>query len=252
MFQHLTLNNPLAILDLETTGINTQQDRVVEISVLKVFLDGSHESKTRRLNPCMPIPARASEVHGISDADVQNEAKFGDIANSLLGYLEGCDLCGYNAKRFDLKMLEAEFKRAGKCFAPQSHCIIDPLEIFQRYEPGPWKLTSAVQFYLGRDHTTAHSAAGDVQATAEVLDAMVGRYTDLPKNIQAITKQLRNSCDPDGFFRQTGGEIRFVKGKHRGVNIEFVAQNEPSYLNWMLGENFAIETKALIRHALGI
>ncbi len=114
MLKNLALTRPLAVIDLETTGVNPQTDRIVEACVLKLLPAGGKKQITRRLNPGIPIPAEASAVHGIFDADVAGEPAFAAVAGSLMDLLDGCDLCGFNIRRFDLRVLHAEFQRAGR------------------------------------------------------------------------------------------------------------------------------------------
>jgi DNA polymerase-3 subunit epsilon len=114
MFKNLVLEKPLAVIDLETTGTDPQSDRIVEIGILKVTADGRRFRLILRLNLEVPIPPAATEVHGITDADVADEPRFADVADNLIAFLDGCDLCGFNLKRFDLRLLHTEFTRAGK------------------------------------------------------------------------------------------------------------------------------------------
>ena len=162
MLKNIRLERPLVVLDLETTGTKVQTDRIVEISLLKLLPDGTNEIKTRRLNPGIPIPAEATAIHGITDADVANENSFRQIARSLAAYLEGCDLCGYNIWNFDLKMLVNEFKRADVPFSVEGRHIIDPCRIFHKREPRD--LTAALRFYCRMEHEGAHGAEADVLA----------------------------------------------------------------------------------------
>lgn len=250
MIPNLTLRRPLAVLDLETTGVDTRTDRVVEISVLKVWPERRVEEYTRRLNPGVPIPREATAVHGIGDADVRDAPRFEDVADDLRARLDDCDLCGFNLKRFDLPLLAAEFRRAGCPFVLEGRALIDPQEIFHARERRD--LTAAVRFYLGRDHDGAHGAAADVRATAAVLDAMLARYPDLRRDVEGLHGQFLDprAVDPNGFFTRVGGEIRFAKGKHRGQPLAFIARTSPDYLEWMLAQDFFEDTKAIAREAL--
>jgi DNA polymerase-3 subunit epsilon len=250
MFTNLTLTRPLAVIDLETTGVNPQMDRIVEVSVLKAFPDGTKKHVTRRLNPGIHIPPEASEVHGIYDADVASAPTFAEVADRMLNFLDGCDLCGFNIRRFDLRMLHAEFLRAGRTLPLAGRAIIDPLQIFHARERRD--LTAAVQFYLGREHDEAHSAAADVVAAAEVLDAMLERYKDLPREVEGLFECLKdpNEVDSNGFFTRVDGQIRFALGKHRGQPLSAVAASNPDYLQWMLAQDFFEDTKSVVRDAL--
>jgi len=250
MFRNLKLRRPLAVLDLETTGVDVKTDRIVEIGILAVRPGRPAEQHTRRVNPGVPIPPGATAVHGITDDDVAGAPAFGAVADDLLTRLDGCDLCGFNVKRFDLPLLYNEFRRAGRSFPLDGRAVIDPQEIFHAYEPRD--LTAAVRFYLGREHADARGAAADVRATAAVLDAMLGRYADLKRDVDGLHAQFRDpdAVDSAGFFTRVAGEIRFAKGKHRGQPLDFVARNSPDYLQWMLGQDFFEDAKAVARDAL--
>jgi DNA polymerase-3 subunit epsilon len=250
MFNYLVLHKPLAILDLETTGTEPQTDRIVEISVLKALPDGRQRHRNQRINPGIPIPAAATDVHGIADADVADEPAFEDIATELRVFLDGCDLCGFNLKRFDLRLLYAEFKRAGQPLSLEGRAILDLMEIFHAREPRD--LAAAVRFYCGREHEGAHRAAADTCAAAEVLDAMLARYADLPRTVPGLDQHLKNpnAADSAGHFIRIEGEIRFAFGKYRGQPLAAVARMRPDYLQWMLGQDFFDDTKALVKAAL--
>ena len=109
----LNLKKPIIFFDLETTGVDVTHDRIVEISMIKVLPSGEEIEKTRRVNPGIPIPAEATAVHHITDADVANEPSFRQIAKSLANEMVGCDIAGFNSNRFDIPMLDQEFQRAG-------------------------------------------------------------------------------------------------------------------------------------------
>jgi len=250
MFMNVTLQRPLAIIDLETTGREPHIDRIVEISVLKIFPGGQTEQRTRRINPEMPIPPEASAVHGIRDEDVAGEPRFSQLAASLLAFLDGCDLCGYNIKRYDLRVLHAEFARAGLTLPLAGRAVIDPLEIFHTRERRD--LTAAVQFYCARDHAGAHGAAADVLATAAVLDAMMTRYSDLPRTIADLHENFRQPVpvDSKGCFTRDKDQFVFAFGKHEGRPVDDVAQEARDYLEWILEAAFPDDTKAVVRSVL--
>jgi DNA polymerase-3 subunit epsilon len=250
MLVNIALEKPLVVLDVETTGTDPQNDRIVEISILKILPDGRRIHRTRRLNPGVPIPPAATAVHGITDADVACELRFEKVACGLLALLDGCDLCGFNLKKFDLRVLYSEFARAGYSLPLEGRAVIDPMEIFHRREPRD--LAAAVRTYLGREHQGGHSAAADVLATAEVLDAMLARYADLPRTVAGLHEHFTDPdrIDSDGFFRQVQGTLRFTKGKHRGEPLDAIAATSPDYLEWMLSQSFFEDTKHVVREAL--
>ncbi len=251
MFKHLVLHKPLAILDLETTGTDPQTDRIVEIGILKVLPDGRAEHRNHRVNPGIPIPPAATAIHGIADADVANEPRFVQLAANLRAFLEGCDLCGFNIKRFDLRVLYVEFNRASLPLSLEGRAILDPMEIFHAREPRD--LAAAVRFYCARcEHENAHAAFADVLAAAEVFDAMLGRYADLPRTVAGLHQHLKNpnAVDSAGNFTRVEGQLQFAFGKYRGQPLDAVARTKPDYLQWMLAQDFFDDTKAIVKDAL--
>ena len=150
MLSHqLKLRKPLAVFDLETTGINMIKDRIVEISIAKANIDGSVTIKTRRVNPGMPIPLESSLIHGIYDEDVANEPTFKQIAKSMAQFLEGCDLAGFNSNRFDVPMLVEEFLRNDVDFDTKNRRLIDAQRIYHLMEPR--NLSAAYNFYCKKE-----------------------------------------------------------------------------------------------------
>lgn len=198
------------------------------------------------MNPGIPIPAEATAIHGITDADVADLPAFPAIARGLLDFLDGCDLAGFNLKRFDLKVLCAEFARCGIDFPLAGRAIIDVCVMF--HELHPRDLTAAVRHYVGAPDFAAHSAAGDVSATAEVLDAMIERHAELPRTVADLGAVFTNpdAVDIDECFVRRGGELVFAFGKHNGRPI----REHRSYLEWMLREPFLSDTKKIAREAL--
>jgi DNA polymerase-3 subunit epsilon len=166
-------------------------------------------------------------------------------------FLNGCDLCGYNLLRFDLRLLLNEYGRAGISFPLQGRRIIDPCRIF--YQREPRDLAAAVLFYCGREHDGAHGAQADVLATLAVLEAQLDRYADLPKSVNALHEHLRDptTVDLDGMFsRRPDGAVVFAKGKYKGRPLEEIAATKPDYLEWMLREDFFDDTKTVVAAAM--
>ena len=247
------LDRPLAFFDLETTGLNPKTDRIVELALLRVAPDGEVVERVRRFNPGVPIPADASRVHGITDEMVAAEPPFSARAKSLLELLEGCDLAGFNIRRFDLPMLLAEFKRAGLELDIKDRRIIDIQAIYHREEKRD--LTAAARFYLGREHPKAHSALSDIRTSAAVLSAQLTRYPHLPRDLQGLHAYCDESVpfltEVDRWFVRTDAGLVFRRGRHRGKALQDVATNERDYLDWMLGaEDMDDEVLALVRAAI--
>jgi DNA polymerase-3 subunit epsilon len=243
----LQLTRPLVIFDLETTGINTTHDRIVEMCLLKVFPDGLEELRTLRFNPGIPIPAAATAVHGISDADVADMPFFKDLAAELNQYLAHCDFGGFNSNKFDFPMLVEEFYRAGIELEVEKRHFIDAQRIFHLKEPR--NLSAAFRFYCDGNLENAHSAEADTLATWEVLKAQLERYGDLPQSLEGLHKfsGQNNLADLAGrLVYGSDGEVQFNFGKHRGKRVKEVLLKEPSYYTWMMEGDFPQQTKNVL------
>ncbi len=243
----LNLKNPIVFFDLETTGINISSDRIVEISVLKINVDGSQESKTFRVNPEMPIPNEASEIHGIYDADVADSPTFKELANQLAVFMEGCDLAGFNSNKFDIPLLAEEFLRVGNDFDMTRRKFIDVQTIFHKMEKRT--LGAAYQFYCGKELTDAHSAEADTRATYEVLLAQLERYEELQNDVAFLANYsaFNRNVDFAGriIFNDKGEEV-FNFGKYKGKPVEEVLAKDQGYYGWMMNGDFPLFTKKVL------
>ncbi|MFC0185445.1 DNA polymerase-3 subunit epsilon [Pseudarcicella hirudinis] len=256
MQHQLKLKKPLAFFDLETTGINVQRDRIVEICIAKANIDGTVSVKTRRVNPGIPIPLESSLIHGIYDADVKDEPSFKQIAKSLAQFIEGCDLAGFNSNRFDVPMLVEEFLRNDVEFDMKNRRLIDAQRIFHLMEPR--NLTAAYKFYCGKVLEGAHGAEADTLATLEVLNAQVQHYEGVTikndkgeeyepvKNDMEALHEITSSKIVDFAqrlaYNKEGVEI-INFGKHAGKPVAQVLKDEPSYYDWMMKGDFPLDTK---------
>ena len=244
----LNLKNPLVFFDLETTGINITKDRIVEISLLKVYPNGKEEIRSYRINPEMHIPEESTAIHGITDEDVKDCPTFKQLAKTLTDFLEGCDMAGFNSSRFDVPMLAEEFLRAGVDFDMSKRKFVDVQIIFHKKEQRT--LEAAYRFYCDKELENAHSAEADAVATYEVLKSQLEKYPDLENDINVLSKEFssfNNNVDFAGriVFNEKGEEV-FNFGKHKGKSVAEVFKNEPSYYAWMMEGDFPLNTKQVI------
>ena len=241
----LNLKRPIVFFDLETTGVDAAKDRIVEISMVKVMPDGEEIIKTRRINPEMPIPPEATEVHHITDEDVKDCPTFRQIAKSLYQFMEGCDFGGFNSNRFDLPMLVEEFLRVGVDVDFKNRKFVDVQNIFHKMEERT--LVAAYRFYCNKDLTEAHSAEADTLATYEVLKAQLDRYDILENSIESLAKFSTRveTADYAGriAYNDKGEEI-FTFGKYKGIPVRKVFEEiDPSYYSWLMNGDFPAYTK---------
>jgi DNA polymerase III subunit epsilon len=252
----LNLKIPLCFFDLETTGINITQDRIIEIAVIKVMPNGEVIKKCNVVNPTIPIAPESTAIHGISNEDVKDKPTFKEVAKDYARFFEGADLAGFNILKFDVPMLVEEFLRAGVEFDYSRKKLIDAQKIFHMMEKRT--LSAAFKFYCEKDMVDAHSAEADTQATMEVLYAQLKRYenqevTDglgkkmgIIKNDMDVLNKLFSSelVDLAGrMTRNNKGEPVFNFGKHKNKPVLEVFKIEPSYYDWMMNGDFPLDTK---------
>ena len=244
----LNLTRPIVFFDLETTGIDIVNDRIVEICLLKVFPNGNEESKVMRINPTVHIPEEASAVHGIFDENVANCPTFKEVAADVWDFFKGCDIGGFNSNRFDIPMLVEEFLRAG-INADLHHCLcIDVQNIYHKLERRT--LVAAYKFYCHKDLENAHSALADTQATYEVLCAQLDHYPDVLKNdadfLAEYSKTNRNLDYAGRIVLDDNDTPVFNFGKYRGMSVSEVLRRDPGYYSWMMQGDFALNTKQVL------
>lgn len=249
---NLKLDRPLIFFDLETTGVSVVNDRIVEISVVKVFPDGNKQVTTRRVNPQMPIPPGASEVHGIYDKDVENEPAFELIADNLFRYFADCDLAGYNILKFDIPLLTAEFKRCDLDFSMEGRRVVDAFNIFCKKFPR--NLAGAYEFFCGKTIENAHSAEADTLATLEVLEGQLKMYPDLPRDVAGLD-EFCDMSDPDavdkgGRFKWQGDRVIVNFGKNSGTSLRDICIDNPGFLQWIVKADFPDDVKKIASDAL--
>lgn len=257
---NLNLKNPIVFIDLETTGMNIASDRIVEIALLKICVDGHEEEKSLRINPEIPITEEASRIHGIYDEDVVSELTFKEVAKSLAKFLEGCDLAGFNSNRFDIPLLAEEFLRAGVDIDLKCRKFIDVQAIFHKMEKRT--LAAAYKFYCGKTLVDAHSAMADTKATYEVLKAQLDVYKDteyednngvktipVVNNIEKLSEFSSYDMNVDFVgrvvYNDKGIEV-FNFGKNKGIPVEQVFKEQPGYYNWIIDNDFPLYTKKIL------
>lgn len=244
----LNLSKPICFFDLETTGIDVARDRVVEISILKVFPNGNKESRTWLVNPEMPIPPASSAIHGITDEKVANEPTFKELSKTIYNMIKDSDLAGYNSNRFDIPVLAEELLRSDIDFDMGSRVAVDVQTIFHKMEQRT--LSAAYKFYCGKSLEDAHTAEADTNATYEVLKLQLDRYKDdLENNMKFLSEftTRKQTADFAGFiiFNEDGEEA-FSFGKHKGKRVEDVMEQEPGYFGWLLNADFPLYTKKVL------
>jgi DNA polymerase-3 subunit epsilon len=243
----LKLNRPICFFDLETTGVEVAKDRIVEISIFKVFPNGNKESKTWLVNPEIKIPFQVSQIHGITDEKVANEPTFKELSSQVYAMIKDSDLAGFNSDRFDIPLLAEELLRAGVDFDMKNRVSVDVQTIFHKMEERT--LSAAYKFYCGQSLENAHSAEADTMATYEILKSQLERYPELENDMKSLSEftTRKKSVDFAGFIalNDKGQEI-FTFGKHKGALVEKILEEEPGYFGWIQNADFPLYTKKVL------
>ena len=244
----LNLTKPIVFFDLETTGVNIATDKVVEISILKVFPNGNKESKTWLVNPEIEIPKEAADIHRITNEKVVTEPTFKELAPEISKLIEGCDLAGFNSNRFDIPLLAEELMRADIDFDMKNRKAIDVQVIFHKKEQRT--LSAGYQFYCGKELEGAHGAEADTNATYEILLAQLDKYQDIENTVDALSEYSTHGKRADfaGFILMNDKDQEiFSFGKYKGRTVEDVLKENPGYNNWMQNADFPLYTKKVLR-----
>lgn len=256
MFSKLHLYRPLAVFDIEATGLNIRTDRIVELSIIRVSADWTEETRTWLLNPTIPIPLESTAIHGITDADVADCPTFLDVVDEIDTFLADCDLAGFNLIHFDIPMLQEEFLRCGRELDVDSRRVLDAQRIYHAMEPRD--LSAALKFFCGREHMDAHGAEADARATLDVIKGEFEKYSeaveDFPSDMEAVDRRF-NARDPlnadrAGRIRWINGELCVNFGKKKGTPLRQLHDEDPGFLKWMVKSDFPFDTRQLAADAL--
>ncbi|GAB2774025.1 exonuclease domain-containing protein [Salinimicrobium soli] len=244
----LKLTKPICFFDLEATGMNVAKDRIVEISILKIYPNGNKESRTWLVNPEMTIPKEVVAVHNITNEKVANEPTFKELAGTIYEMIRGCDIAGYNSNRYDIPLLAEEMLRAGVDFDMKNMLAVDVQTIFHKMEQRT--LSAAYRFYCGKELDGAHRAEADTEATYEVLKSQLDRYgEDLQNDVKWLSEfsARKNCADFAGFisYNKKGQEV-FSFGKHKNKCVEDILEQEPGYFGWFQNADFPLYTKKVL------
>ena len=249
----MQLTNPLVVLDLETTGTWVDRDKIIEIALIKVNLDGSKEKYEKRVNPLMSIPKEVCELTGITNEDVHDCPPFKELAKEVIEFIGDSDLAGFNLIRFDLPLLERECNEAGLEFKWQNAKVYDAQKVYHFKEKRD--LTAAYRFYCDKDLTNAHSAMADTEATLAILEAQVDKYVGENDNVDSLLefqyKPTAEFYDDERKFRWWNKKLYIMFGKYGGkYSLQELVKKDRGYLEWILSSNFSEKVKDLIENAL--
>lgn len=243
----LELKRPICFFDLEATGVSVTKDRIVEISILKIFPNGNKESKTWLVNPEVEMSEEVIAIHGITNEKVAKEPTFKELAHRILDMIKDSDLAGYNSNKYDIPLLVEEFLRAGIDFEMGKRVAVDVQNIFHKKEQRT--LSAAYRFYCDKDLENAHSAEADTNATYEILKSQLDRYGDLDNDIEKLAEYSNRfrAVDFAGFIVYNEEDVEvFSFGKYKGQPVAEVLDRDPGYFGWVQNADFPLYTKKIL------
>jgi DNA polymerase-3 subunit epsilon len=190
------VDHPIAFLDVETTGRDAANDRLVEVGIVLGRRGQILDRKSWLINPGRPIPDEAKNVHGISDADVAGQPTFAELAAEIVAALAGAIPAAYNAS-FDRGFLLAELERAGLRFADPPPAIrrevdwLDPLTFARElYKHEESRALGDMATRLGVELVKAHRATDDAEAALRVLYAFA-KDPRVPRAYGSLVQEQR-------------------------------------------------------------
>ena len=248
----LELKKPISFFDIESTGLEIGKDKIIEISIVKLNIDGSRDTYYQKFHPgSVPISDGALGKHGINIEDLRGEPSFKEKAQEIFDFIKDTDLGGYNAHKFDIPMLADEFIQCGILYNPRGSSIIDPLAIYSKMEPR--NLETAYKYYTGKTLVGAHGATADINATIDIFEAQINKYDALANltvtEISNLTLDANKNVDLAGKFQKTDdGNIIITFGKYKGKSVGEVFKADAKYIDWMsTADGFTADTKIIAK-----
>lgn len=249
----MKVTNDLICLDVESTGVWIEKDKIIEMAFVKYAPDGRTETFHKKINPGILIPAVVTQLTGISNEDIQGAPYFRQVAQETFDFLGSADVGGFNIERFDLPLLAREFAEVGIKFEWKCRKIYDAQRVFHLNEKRD--LSAAYKFYCDKDLIGAHSALADSEAVLEILQRQVERYGEGQDGLSVLDKfeypELSNYYDPERKFCWWNGKLYLMFGKYaRRTPLEDLVKKDAGYLHWVLNADFSDGVKEILRQAL--
>lgn len=256
----------IVCIDLETTGVDIAKDRIVEIAVIRapslesiygpIFYrdEGDRSYPGRyffhsRVNPGIEIPAEATEVHGITNADVSGCRTFSEIASEVIGIIDSAKyLTGFNIRSFDVPLLWEEFNRAGVLWEVKQK-IIDSMIIYKKMFPRTLKAAVKQYMRLEVDDQKAHAAYYDLMLASLVLHQQSIQHKMSFDDLEAFGS-YDGKYKPVDLAGKIGLNEQGTEVWTFGSKVGLSVRETVDYAQWVLRSDFSANTKLHVRRIL--
>lgn len=244
----MKLKRPIITFDLESTSVDTETARIVQIAAIKRNVDGTKEEKNLLINPTIPIPPECTEIHGITDEMVKDAPTFKRVAQSMKTWFKDCDISGFNSDSYDIALISAEMDRAGVPFLDWELNLVDVMKLYRHFYPN--KLTDIYKRFTGEDLEDAHNALSDVKASDVVLDYILKEHFETlptPKELDELLQGSKIRVDFAGkLWQDSEGVVRYNFGKDKDKSVK----ENRGFGQWMLNQTFSKDTKIKLKQTL--
>lgn len=244
----MKLERPIITVDTESTGLDTNKDRIIQIAAIKRYPDGRKEEKEYLINPTIPISPEASEVHGIYDKDVVDKPTFKQLANAMREWFYGCDISGFNTDRFDCNILIAEMEREGLSFLDWDCFFVDTMKVYREFYPNTQE--AIYERFFGEKLDNAHNALADCRASDRILEKLIKDNFEndpTPEEIDLLLQGDHLRVDIGGFlYKDLEGVVRWNFSKNKDLPI----RKYDSFNDWFLKQDFPLESKNKLKQVI--
>lgn len=248
----LSLDKPLVIFDLTTTGSSISADKIIHLAYIKIWPDGRTKKDEIFLNPEFEMNPEPVAIHGIRNERLKGESTFQNKAQEIWDIFQDCYYGGFNIKNFDLPVLRRAFVRVGMDFEYSNKTIIDSKTIFHYMTPRG--LSMAYKYYLGKEYRGEFDAMKHAEISTDILIKQLEEYKEA-RNMDFVN--MIHETDENVEFGNTrkfywiNGEAYFAFSKYKDQSLASIVKKDKEFLDWILRADFREDVKSIIRQALG-
>ena len=213
-------NETLICLDCETTGLDTENDEIIELAIVKFTLEEQIASLDYLIDPKRPIPPESIEIHHITDEMVKGKPYVEDVLDKATELIGKYPIMGHNVG-FDIRIIESTLRRHNHSKSIISNPVIDTLRLARLYGEAPKNSLETLREHFNIPEEGAHRAMNDVIVNIKVYERLCYGF----KSIKELLKRLEQPISMK----------TFPFGKYRGLSFREIPID---YLHWASHQDF--------------